>query len=35
MKKYGTLVITVLIIIVITIQMTHITDDPNIKRPYL
>ena len=31
MKKYGILVITVLIIKVITIQMTHITDDPNIK----
>ena len=35
MKKHGILVITVLIIIVITIQMTYITDDPNIKLPNL
>ena len=35
MKKYGNLVITVLIIILITIQMTHITDDPIIKLPNL
>ena len=34
-EKQGILVITVLIIILITVQMTHITDDPIIKLPNL